>query len=91
MDEMMSQDEFDEIADDLLIVFRDRDMSVRDAVRIMIMVSIESCIRSAPSFSVALAEITKLFVQSLAPSVDKALQAEIKHHFDKEDEDDEAV
>jgi hypothetical protein len=91
MNEMMSQDEFDEIADDLLVVFRDRDMSVRDAVRIMIMVSIESCIRSAPSFSVALAEITKLFVQSLAPAVDESLKAEVEHLFDKEEEDDEEI
>ena len=88
---MLSHEEFEEIADQLLSVFRDRDMSARDAVRIMMMISIESCIRAAPSLSVALAELTKLFVQSLAPSVDEALQAEIKHLFDTEEEGDEAI
>ena len=88
---ILTQEEFEEIADHLLLVFRDRNMSARDAVRIMMMVSIESCIRAAPSLSVALAELTKLFVQGLAPAVEISLKAEVDYLFDTEEEEDEAV
>tara|TARA_Y100000310_G_C20101907_1_gene543120 strand:- start:162 stop:437 length:276 start_codon:yes stop_codon:yes gene_type:complete len=91
MNEMLTQEEFDEIGDQLLTVFHEREMSARDAVRIMMMVSIESCIRAAPSLSVALAELTKLFVQGLAPAVEISLKAEVDYLFDTEEEEDEAV
>ena len=89
MNEMLTQEQFDEIGDELMAVFHGREMSARDAVRIMMMVAIESCIRAAPSLSVALAELTKLFVQGLAPAVEIALKAEMDYLFDTEEEDDD--
>jgi len=91
MSQMLSEEEFEEIADELLVVFKDRDMSGRDAVRLMMMVAIESCIRVAPSLSVALAELTKLFVQTLSPAVNQSMKAEIEDFLSTEGEEDEEV
>ena len=91
---VLSREEIEEIADQLLIVFRDREMSARDAVRIMMVISIESCIKAAPTLSVALAELTKLFVQGLAPNVEAAMRAEldaIEDLYNKEGGEDEEI
>lgn len=75
---VLSESEFNSIAGKLLDIFDDEDMSIRDAVRVMMIVAIENCIAAAPSFSVGLAEITKLYVQALGPSVQVAFEKEFK-------------
>lgn len=88
MSKMLSQEEFDEICTGLMDVFAGRDLSIRDAVRVMMMFSIESCIEAAPTLSVGLSELTKLFVQGLFPPVNESMRQEMEL-FDEEEEDEE--
>ena len=88
MSQILSEEEFDEICNDLMEVFAGRDLTIRDAVRVMMMFSIESCVEAAPTLSVGLSELTKLFVRGLFPSVNESMRQELEL-LDEEEEDEE--
>lgn len=88
MSQILTEEEFEEICSELMKVFSGRELSIRDAVRVMMMFSIESCVEAAPTLSVGLSELTKLFVQGLFPSVNESMRLEMEL-FDEEEGDEE--
>jgi hypothetical protein len=84
MAEQMTEEEFDELADDIVDLFRQRNLTARDGVTILMMIAIRSCLVNAPSLSVAIAEVTKAFVMGLAPDVIASNDKEVDDYFEKQ-------
>lgn len=86
---VLDPEEFRELGDKVMSVFRDAGLNVRDSSRILMMMSCHICMQSAPGFSVGLSELTKCFIYTLYPEVADVYEVELKGLVDDTEIDDE--
>jgi hypothetical protein len=85
----MTQEEFDDLANEIVALFSARQLTARDGVTILMMIAIRSCLVNAPSLSVAISEVTKAFVMGLSPDVIAANDRDINEFLTQNTEDNE--